>query len=99
MDKKTITFTVEPALAEAIQTRQVELDGIQRMLGFAWSTTEYNIPQEKIDELKADYNKTNLEYNLLRQKITDMVPEDFDKSKTSWNLDFATNTVTVVEQA
>ena len=96
---KEISFQVEPALSEAIQARQIELDGIQRMLAFAWSTSEYAIPQEKIDELKADYNKTNLEYNLLRQKITDMVPEEFDKSKTSWNLDFATNTVTVVEQA
>ena len=93
------TFQIDSALSEAIQARQVELDGIQRMLAFAWSTTEYNIPQEKIDELKADYNKTNLEYNLLRQKVTDMVPADFDKSKTSWNLDFATNTVSVIEQA
>lgn len=96
---KETTFQVDQALTDAIQTRQVELDGLQRMLAFAWSTTEYNIPKEKIDELMADYNKTNLEYNLLRQKITDMVPAEFDKSKTSWNLDFATNTVTVVEQA
>lgn len=96
---KETKFTVDHALSEAIQARQVELDGIQRMLAFAWSTTEYNIPQEKIDELKEDYNRTNLEYNLLRQKITDMVPEEFDKSRTSWNLDFATNTVTVFEQA
>lgn len=96
---KETTFQIDPALSDAIQARQIELDGIQRMLAFAWSTTEYTIPQEKIDELKADYNKTNLEYNLLRQKITDMVPEDFDKSKTSWNLDFATHTVSVVEQA
>lgn len=93
------SFQIERALSEAIQTRQVELDGIQRMLAFAWSTNEYQIPQEKIDELKADYNKTNLEYNLLRQKVTDMVPADFDKSKTSWNLDFATSVVTVIEQA
>ena len=93
------TFQVDQALTDAIQARQIELDGLQRMLAFTWSTTEYNIPKEKIDELMADYNKTNLEYNLLRQKITDMVPAEFDKSKTSWNLDFATNTVTVVEQA
>lgn len=96
---KETSFEIDHALSEAIQARQVELDGIQRMLAFAWSTTEYQIPQDKIDELKADYNKTNLEYNLLRQKITDMVPAEFDKSKTSWNLDFATNMVTVVEQA
>lgn len=95
---KQTTFQVDPALAEAIQARQVELDGIQKMLAFAWSTTEYQIPQERIEELKEDYNRTNLEYNLLRQKITDMVPADFDKSKTFWNLDFATNVVTV-EQA
>ena len=96
---KEISIKIDPALSQAIQARQVELDGIQRMLAFAWSTTEYQIPQEKIDELKADYNKTNLEYNVLRQEITDMVPEDFDKSKTSWNLDFATSTVHIVEQA
>ena len=96
---KETTFKIDHALSEAIQTRQVELDGLQRMLAFAWSTTEYTIPQEKIDELKEDYNKTNLEYNLLRQKITDMVPAEFDKTKTSWNLDFATHKVTVIEQA
>lgn len=96
---KETTFQIDHALSEAIQARQVELDGIQRMLAFAWSTTEYQIPQDKIDELKADYNKTNLEYNLLRQKVTDMVPAEFDKTRTSWNLDFATNTVTVIEQA
>ena len=96
---KETTFEIDPALSESIQARQIELDGIQRMLAFAWSTTEYTIPQEKIDELKEDYNKTNLEYNLLRQKITDMVPAEFDKAKTSWNLDFATHKVTVIEQA
>lgn len=96
---KEISIKIDPALSQAIQARQVELDGIQKMLAFAWSTTEYQIPQSKIDELKADYNKTNLEYNVLRQEITDMVPEDFDKSKTSWNLDFATSTVHIVEQA
>ena len=96
---KETTFQIDHALSEAILARQIELDGIQRMLAFAWSTTEYQIPQDKIDELKEDYNRTNLEYNLLRQKITDMVPEEFDKSRTSWNLDFATNTVTVIEQA
>ena len=96
---KQTTFQIDPALSDALQARQIELDGAQKMLAFAWSTTEYQIPQEKIDELKADYNKTNLEYNLLRQKITDMVPPEFDKSKTYWNLDFATNTVTVIEQA
>ena len=96
---KQTTFQIDPALSEAIQARQIELDGIQRMLAFAWSTTEYQIPKEKIDELKADYNKTNLEYNLLRQKITDMAPAEFDKARTSWNLDFATNEATVIEQA
>lgn len=96
---KTTTFKIDQALADAIQTRQVELDGLQRLLAFAWSTTEYQIPQTKLDELMADYNKTNLEYNTLRQKVTDMVPAEFDKSKTSWNLDFATCMVTVSEQA
>ena len=46
----------------------------------------------------ADYNKTNLEYNILRQQVTDMVPAEFDKTRTSWNLDFATCEVTVSEQ-
>jgi len=96
---KTTTFKIDQALSDAIQTRQVELDGLQRLLAFAWSTTEYQIPQAKLDELMADYNRTNLEYNTLRQKVTDMVPAEFDKSKTSWNLDFATCMVTVSEQA
>lgn len=96
---KTTTFKIDQALASAIQTRQVELDGLQRLMAFAWSTTDYQIPQTKLDELMAEYNKINLEYNVLRQKITDMISDEFDKSKTSWNLDFATNTVTVNEQA
>ena len=57
--------------------------------------------EESIKKLLVYYDmiKNNPEYNLLRQKITDMVPAEFDKSKTSWNLDFATNLVTVIEQA
>ena len=96
---KTTTFKIDEALASAIQTRQVELDGLQRLLAFAWSSTEYQVPQSKIDELMEKYNKTNMEYNILRQSITDMVPEEFDKNKTSWNLDFATCEVSVSEQA
>ena len=95
---KTTTFKIDQALADAIQARQVELDGLQRLLAFAWSSNEYQIPQSKIDELMADYNKTNLEYNILRQQVTDMVPAEFDKTRTSWNLDFATCEVTVSEQ-
>ena len=30
---------------------------------------------------------------MLKQKITDMLPEDFDPARSNWNLDFENNTV------
>ena len=39
--------------------------------------------------------KTKAEYEILKQEEDHMIPAEVDRSRASWNLDFATYTVTV----
>ena len=94
---KQTTFEIDEALCNSIEAYQYELNGLERLLGFAWSTTEYQIPQSKIDELQKQYNEINTKYNILKNEITDQAIIGKNSNKTSWNLDFATRTVTVTE--
>ena len=57
------------------------------------STSQYTIPEDKINALKEEYFDVNAEYEMLKQKITDMLPKDFDPARSNWNLDFENNTV------
>ena len=59
------TFTIDENLRDAIQARQIEMEGLQNLIGFAMSTTQYNIPKEKITEMRKEYNDKLFEYNLL----------------------------------
>ena len=43
-------------------------------------------------------NEINTEYNLLKNQIELIaIPSDFNKAKTSWNLEFDNSEVTVTE--
>lgn len=94
---KQTEFEIEQTLCDSIEACQYELNGLEKLLGFAWSTTEYQIPQSKIDELQKQYNEINAKYNILKNQVTDLVVLGRDPNKTSWNLDFATRTVTITE--
>lgn len=92
MEKQII---IPKELNDALQQRQIELDGIQRLLAFAWSTTEYQIPEDRINKLQAEYNRINNEYSILKDQVTDIVTVGIDRERASWNLNFDTNTVTL----
>ena len=92
---KTITFEVPTALSEAIEARQLELEGYKELLGYAYSTTQYVIPEARIALLEEKMLKTKAEYEILKQEVDTLIPAEVDKSEASWNLDFATNVVTV----
>lgn len=94
---KTEVYDVPAELVETIQAIQYELDGLKNMLGFAYSTTEYVIPESRIKKLEKDYLDTNARYNLAKNEVENIFINNFDRSKTSWNLDFDTKKVTVVE--
>lgn len=91
----TITFEVPAALTQAIETRQLELEGYKNLLGFAYSTTQYVVPESRIAILEEKMIKCNAEYELLKQQVDNMIPAEIDKTGANWSLDFATNEVTV----
>ena len=93
---KTITKEIPIELSESVEATQLELNGIKQMLGFAYSTTEYNIPEERIAKLEKEFKDTNAKYEILKGQVEDVaVPAEFDKAVTSWSLDFKTHIVTV----
>lgn len=95
---KEYSFTIDEALRDAIELRQYELNALERLIVFSLSTQEYQVPNDKIELLKQDYIEKNAEYNILKQKITDMISKDYDLNRTSWNLDFNKCEVHVTEQ-
>ena len=95
---KKITLEVPVELSESIQTCQIELDGLKQLIGFLMSNTEYNVPEERIQKLQKDFMDKNRLYNELKSQVEDLIPSDFNKNKTSWNLDFSSNKVEIVEE-
>ena len=93
---KTYTFEVPAALSEAIEARQLELEGYKDLLGYAYSTTQYVIPEARIALLEEKMMKCKAEYEILKQQVDSMIPTDINKIGANWNLDFATHIVTVV---
>ena len=94
--KKT-TVIIPEDLASQIQESQVKLDGLKQLIGFLVSTIEYDVPQAKIDGFQKEFMEENRVYNDLKSKVDEYVPADFDKNKTSWNLDFATCELEITE--
>ena len=64
-------------------------------MGIAYSTTQYIIPEARISLLEEKMFKVKTEYELLKSEVEKLIPDDFDLTRTSWNLDFATHTVVV----
>lgn len=94
---KKIIISVPTEVSDAIQACQVEMDGLKQLIGYAMSTTDYVIPKERIDELQNQFMVKNKEYNQLKEEVEKLIPADFDKTKTNWNLDFATYKAEVIE--
>lgn len=95
--KEVYKFKINSALSEAVEARQLELTGLERLYWSTLSTTSYVIPQEKIKTLQDEYIKVNAEYEMLKTKINNLIPEEYLDPKYHWNLDFANNEVTVSE--
>lgn len=96
MRKINVEIPVE--LSDNIQKVQVEMDGLKQLIGYLLATEEYVIPAKKIEKLQEDFMAKNKIYNELKLKVEDYIPEDFDKNKTSWMLDFSTHTVEITEE-
>ena len=95
--KEVYKFKIDSALSEAFEARQLELTGLERLYWSTLSTTSYVIPQEKIKTLQDEYIKVNAEYEMLKTKINNLIPEQYLDTKYHWNLDFASNEVTISE--
>ena len=93
------SFELNSTLSDMIEQRHYELNGLKSLIGFALSTTEYEIPKEKIIELQQEYAKTLAEYDTLKESVTKLIPDEAVNEKTSWTLDFKTHIVTVYEEA
>ena len=64
---KTKSIVLEESLVDAIQARQIKLSGLERLMAFAMSTSQYTIPDDKINALKEEYFDVNAEYEMLKQ--------------------------------
>ena len=95
--KEVYKFKIDKALSEAVEARQLELTGLERLYWSTLSTTAYIIPPEKIKTLQDEYIKVNAEYEMLKTKINNLIPEQYLDAKYHWNLDFASNEVTISE--
>ena len=95
--KEVYKFKIDSALSEAVEARQLELTGLERLYWSTLSTTAYVIPQEKIKTLQDEYIKVNAEYEMLKTKVNNLIPEEYLDPKYHWSLDFANNEVTVSE--
>lgn len=86
---------IPSALVRAIEQRLIELNGCQAMLRFALSNHhDYDIPQEKINELNDIILKTKLEYEFLKEQIYDFIPENIPKN-IPWDLDFDSELIVI----
>ena len=94
---KTVSVSIPADLSARIQACQIELEGLKSLIGYFLSTTEYEVPTEKINEFQTQFMLKNKEYNELKLEIENYIPSDFNLVKTSWNLDFATSTAVITE--
>lgn len=94
---RKINITIPMELSDSIQACQIELDGLKSLIAYLLSNSEYEIPQSKIDNYEKKIVLKNKEYNDLKMQVENLIPADFDKNKTYWNLDFATTNVEVIE--
>ena len=76
-------------LCAALEQRAVELEGTMSLLRFAYSTTEYQVPEEKINQLKEECSRINMEYALLKEQVWDYIPTNIPRT-AGWHLDFYT---------
>lgn len=95
--KTVYTFKIDESLRDAIQARQIEMDGLQNLIGFALSTTQYNIPTEKITSMRKEYEDTLYEYNLLKGEVDKLIPVEYKLEKYSWQLDFTEGVISIYE--
>lgn len=95
--KEVYKFKIDSALSEAVEARQLELTGLERLYWSTLSTTSYVIPQEKIKALQDEYIKVNAEYEMLKTKVNNLIPEEYLDPKYHWSLDFTNSEVTVSE--
>lgn len=86
---------VDQDLCDAIQARQIELEGAKNLIAYCLAQTEYNIPQSKIEDLRKEYNRIFKEYELLKGQLESTFIDEVDPSKTSWNLDFESAEVVI----
>ena len=91
---RTEVRKIDESLRDALQARAIELSGLERLIGFAMSNTEYSIPQEKIDALMSKHAEVNAEYEILKQQVTNNLKNEFGPN-TNWNLDFETSEATI----
>lgn len=95
MERKDIKIAEE--LVQTIQAKQMEVNGLKDLYGFAISTSAYEIPQEKIDKLQKQYMDANAEFELAKLEVektfvTEGIPVN---TRTNWNLDYNTGICTV----
>ena len=78
---RTITFEVPVALSESIEARQLELEGYKDLLGFAYSITQYIIPEARINLLEEKMLKVKTEYELLKSEVRHIGINERNKQK------------------
>lgn len=88
---KTIDVRLEGSDCDALQSRQIETEGLKELYYSAMGSA-YNIPEERLTSLEARYLEKFAEYNILKDHIqTKYMPQP---NALSWNVTFANKTIT-----
>lgn len=87
-------FELDKDLNNELHAKSIELAGLERLIGFSMSATEYEIPEEKLESLMEKHKNINAKYEELKAKVSKIVSEKYGNN-VSWDLDFFTGIVTV----
>ncbi len=87
-------FELDKELVEKLQAKSIELAGLERLIGFSMSVTDYEISEEKLEKLIKRHRETNAEYEKLKEEVNKIVNNKYGDGVT-WNLDFFSRIVTI----
>ena len=94
----TKKIIVDQELTNYVERLGREVEGCKEVIAFMLENNK-SITTDAFKSYRAEYNEVKAEFDLARQDVEDKyVPQmlkDIDGANTSWNLDYASSTITI----
>lgn len=88
-----MTLKIDESLVSAINARQIKLDSLKKLISFALSGYE-DISEQDVCDLKEEYLEIYTEYELLKNKVQEIIKRSAGSDFINWSLDFTTKEAT-----